>query len=54
MKVIPEKILVGINGGEALSARVYIGQRVFGGRRDNLIEEREDVELHETQMLAAG
>ena len=53
VEVIPKEIGVGINGGDALGARVHIGERVLGGRCDDLIEERENVELDETQVLAA-
>ena len=51
MDVIPKKICIRIDHGVALSAGGNVGQRVFGGRSNNLVEERKDVELDEMQML---
>ena len=51
MKVIPKKICIRIDQGVALSARGNVAQRIFGGRSNDLVEERKDVGLDQMQML---
>jgi hypothetical protein len=52
VQVIPEQISIRVNGGNALGTGSNVCQGVPGGRGDDFIEERKDVQLDKMEMFA--
>jgi hypothetical protein len=52
VQVIPEQISIRVNGGNALVTGSHVCQGVPGGRGDDFIEERKDVQLDKIKMFA--
>ena len=49
VQVVPEEISIRVDRGNSLGAGANVYQRVSGWRRDDAVEERKDIELHQLQ-----
>src|ERR1700722_9408010 len=52
VQVIPEQISIRVNGRNVLGASSHVRQGVAGGRGDDFVEERKDIQLDKMEMPA--